>query len=118
MSTAEEVFNAALTLPEEERVELVEALIASLQPGNRPPFDESWREVIRRRSTELRSGAVQPTPWAEVKHAVWGAPESDGMLDAWTELPSPSGGARVKSGPGKLTLPDAPDLPTDEKDAS
>ncbi len=67
MSSAEEVFDAALALPEGERVELVEALIASLQPADRPPFDESWREVIRRRSSELRSGLVTPVPWEEVK---------------------------------------------------
>jgi putative addiction module component (TIGR02574 family) len=63
----EELLTAALALPREERVELVEALLVSLQPEDRPPFDESWREVILRRSAELRSGQVQPVPWEEVK---------------------------------------------------
>lgn len=63
----ENVLNAALALPDEDRVELVEALIASLQSEDCPPFDESWREVIQRRSAELRSGQVAPVPWAEVK---------------------------------------------------
>lgn len=67
MNSTDQVFEAALALPEGERVELVEALIASLQPADRPPFDESWREVIRRRSNELRSGLVTPVPWEEVK---------------------------------------------------
>ncbi len=67
MSAPEEVLTAALALPDDDRLELVEALIASLQPADRPPFDESWREVIRRRSAELRSGAVTPIPWDEVK---------------------------------------------------
>ena len=67
MNSTEQVFEAALALPEAERVELLEALITSLQPTDRPPFDESWREVIRRRSSELRSGAVTPVPWEEVK---------------------------------------------------
>jgi putative addiction module component (TIGR02574 family) len=66
MNSTEQVFDAALALPEGERVELVEALIASLQPADRPPFDEAWREVIRRRSNELRSGQVTPVPWAAV----------------------------------------------------
>lgn len=66
-STTEEVLSAALALPDGDRLELVEALIASLQPADQPPFDDSWREVIRRRSAELRSGAVNPIPWAEVK---------------------------------------------------
>ena len=63
----EEVLSAALALPEAERLELAEALLVSLQPTDRPPFDESWREVIRRRSAELRSGAVKAVPWEEVK---------------------------------------------------
>lgn len=64
---AEDVLNAALALSAEDRLELIEALIASLGPTDHPPFDESWREVIRRRSAELRSGAVAPIPWSEVK---------------------------------------------------
>lgn len=65
--TAEQVLTTALGLPEDERLELVEALITSLQPQDRPPLDDSWREVIRRRSAEVRSGAVIPVPWSEVK---------------------------------------------------
>jgi putative addiction module component (TIGR02574 family) len=65
--TMENLLNTALALPHEDRMELVEALIASLPPEDRPPFDESWREVIQRRSAELRSGQVAPVPWAEVK---------------------------------------------------
>jgi putative addiction module component (TIGR02574 family) len=65
--TAEQVLTAALDLPEDERLELVEALIVSFQPPDRAPFDDSWREVIRRRSVELSSGQVVPVPWTEVK---------------------------------------------------
>jgi putative addiction module component (TIGR02574 family) len=65
--TTEQVIDAALALREDERLELVDAVIASLQPTDRPPFDESWRQVIQRRSAELRSGKVTPIPWAEVK---------------------------------------------------
>jgi putative addiction module component (TIGR02574 family) len=67
IATPDDVLAAALALPDEERLELVETLIASLQPAGRPPFDESWREVIRRRSAEVQSGAVTPVPWDEVK---------------------------------------------------
>lgn len=65
--TAEQLLGTVLALPDEERLEFVEALAASLHPTDRPPFDESWREVIRRRSAELRSDAVTPIPWSEVK---------------------------------------------------
>jgi putative addiction module component (TIGR02574 family) len=63
----EQLLEATLALPEEDRLQFVEALIASLQPSDRPPFDDSWREIIRRRSAELRSGEATPVPWPEVK---------------------------------------------------
>ncbi|HEY4233729.1 MAG TPA: addiction module protein [Lacipirellulaceae bacterium] len=65
--SADELMSAALALPDGDRVELVEAILASLQPDDRPPFDESWREVILRRSAELDSGKVAPIPWSDVK---------------------------------------------------
>lgn len=73
-TTVEQVLDAALALPDGERVEIVEALIASFRTDDRP-FDESWREVIQRRSAELRSGQVTPVPWADVKN---GARENTG----------------------------------------
>jgi putative addiction module component (TIGR02574 family) len=66
-SAAEQLLNVAATLPDGDRVELVEAILATLRPTDRPPFDEAWRDVILRRSAELRSGSVTPVPWSEVK---------------------------------------------------
>ena len=63
----EQLLNAALALPAEDRLQVVEALIVSLQPSDKPPFDDSWREIIQRRSAELKSGKVTPIPWDEVK---------------------------------------------------
>ena len=37
-STTEQLFDAALALPDGDRVELAEALLASLQPDDRPPL--------------------------------------------------------------------------------
>ncbi len=65
--TTEQLLDAVLALPAEERFEVAEALLASLQPADQSPLDESWREVIRRRSAELRSGQVRGIPWDEVK---------------------------------------------------
>ena len=65
--TAEQVLTAALELPDDDRVELIEALVISVQAADEPPFVEAWREVIRRRSAELDSGSVVSIPWAEVK---------------------------------------------------
>ena len=65
--TTEELLSAALELPDIDRFDLVEGLIASLQPEDQAPIDESWREIVRRRSAEVRSGQVVPIPWEEVK---------------------------------------------------
>ena len=65
--TSEQLLNAALALPNAERLELVEALIVSLQPEDEPPFDAGWREAIETRAAELRSGEVSPVPWEQVK---------------------------------------------------
>ena len=64
--TAKNLLSTALDLEAEDRLEIVEALIVSLHhPTERPPFDDSWREVVRRRSAELASGLVTPVPWSE-----------------------------------------------------
>jgi putative addiction module component (TIGR02574 family) len=65
----QELFDTVLSLPDGDRVELVEALIASFQPDDKPPFDDAWRPVIERRSAELRNGKVTPVSWVEVKRA-------------------------------------------------
>lgn len=65
--TAEQLLTAALNLPDDDRLEVVEALIDSFQHPHQPPFDDSWREVIRRRSDELKSGQVAAVPWSVVK---------------------------------------------------
>jgi putative addiction module component (TIGR02574 family) len=67
----EQLLNAVLALPDEERLQFAEALLVSLQPEDRPPFDDSWRAIIQRRSAELRSGQVTPIPWEEVKRQAW-----------------------------------------------
>jgi putative addiction module component (TIGR02574 family) len=65
--TTEQLLHTALALPDEDRLEFVEALAASSHPADRPPFDESWRAVILRRSAELREGRATSASWAEVK---------------------------------------------------
>ena len=60
--SSEQLLTAALALPEEDRLKIAEALLGSLQPDNRPPFDDSWREVVQRRTAEIHSGQVAPIP--------------------------------------------------------
>lgn len=66
LPATEQVLQTALALPTEERFQLIEALLAADQAPP-PPFDESWRAVILRRSAEIDSGEVAEIPWAEVR---------------------------------------------------
>jgi putative addiction module component (TIGR02574 family) len=68
--TTQQIIDAALALPDGDRVELMEALAASFRPDDRPPFDDAWRAMLERRSRELASGQVRPVPWNEVKNSV------------------------------------------------
>jgi putative addiction module component (TIGR02574 family) len=66
----EQLLQAALALPEDERLELVEALLASHDPSSGLPFDPSWLGEIQRRSAEIEAGTVQLTPWPVVRERV------------------------------------------------
>ena len=67
----EQIFLAALALPERERLELVEALQAALTPPGEPQIDPAFRAEIRRRSAEVEVGSVGLAPWPVVRDRVW-----------------------------------------------
>lgn len=71
MSPATEaIFRAALALPDQERTELIEELLA-LQPDSGDlPLDPAWLAEIQRRSAEIDKGEVISTPWEEVRDRV------------------------------------------------
>jgi putative addiction module component (TIGR02574 family) len=66
----EQVLQAALALPEEERLELVEALLDSHAPPDELPFDPAWLSEVQRRSAEVEAGTVHLTPWPVVRERV------------------------------------------------
>jgi putative addiction module component (TIGR02574 family) len=63
----QELLQAALTLSDEEQLQLVAALIAAVDERGLRPFDDLWLEEIQRRSAEFDAGSVRPIPWSEVK---------------------------------------------------
>jgi putative addiction module component (TIGR02574 family) len=67
---AEQIFQAALSLPDEDRHQLIEALIAAEDMGGAPSFDEAWRAIVQRRSAELDAEKVQAAPWQDVRDRV------------------------------------------------
>jgi putative addiction module component (TIGR02574 family) len=66
----EQLFHSAMALSEEERWELVEALLAECDPAQVRPFDDAWLAEVQRRSAEIDAGTAELTPWADVKRRV------------------------------------------------
>ena len=60
------VLSQALRMPEEERAEIAEKLIASLDNTTDTDVEQAWQEEVRRRIRDLDSGAVVCIPWEEV----------------------------------------------------
>jgi putative addiction module component (TIGR02574 family) len=61
------VLQSALALPDEEQLQLLTALWASVDERGLRPFDDWWLTEVERRSAEYDSGAVKAIPWADVK---------------------------------------------------
>ena len=69
-ATVEQIVQAALALPEEERLELIEVLLDSQDRTNDLPFDPAWLPELQRRSGEIEAGAVSTAPWSVVRERV------------------------------------------------
>lgn len=67
MSTLQEVLEAARCLPADDRVELVDELIATLEPADKLLLDDEWLAEIQRRSREYDAGRMAAIPWETVK---------------------------------------------------
>lgn len=66
----EEILRSAVALPEEERAELIEGLLAAQAEIGGLPFDPSWLEEIQKRSAQIDQGGVTLTSWEVVKNRV------------------------------------------------
>jgi len=69
-AATEQLLQSALALPEDERLELVEALVAQCDETLARPFDGAWSAEIERRSAQIDAGTAVLTPWPEVKRRV------------------------------------------------
>ena len=67
MSSLQEVLTAARSLPEDDRLQLVDELIATLEPDDKALLDAEWLAEIQRRSREYDAGRMQAVPWEVVK---------------------------------------------------
>ena len=62
-----QIENQALDLPEEERAQLAQRLILSLESSNDEGMEKEWLLEAKRRAVEIDKGEVQPVPAEEVR---------------------------------------------------
>mgnify|MGYP003952290755 CR=1 FL=1 len=75
-TTAKQLYDNALHLPDSERAELAAWLIESLDPDVDREVDEAWGAEIKHRVDELGSGTVSTVPWPDARRMILGL--SDG----------------------------------------
>lgn len=61
------LYQAALALPEAERVLLTERLIEALSPEEAELTDDEMLAELERRRADVEEGRVKPIPWSEVR---------------------------------------------------
>ncbi len=67
-SAAKKILEDALSLPEEDRRRLGEAILDSVRDSSE--VQGAWRDEVMRRIEEVRGGDVKPEPWSEVKKQI------------------------------------------------
>jgi putative addiction module component (TIGR02574 family) len=70
--SAEKLLQEALSLSEDARVDLAEALLESVEYETADEgADAAWSAEAKRRLEEVRSGAVKPVPWEEGERQIF-----------------------------------------------
>ena len=64
---AETVLQEALSLPEQERTEIVGALLESLEPEPEADVETAWREEVANRVAALEAEKVEMTSWETIR---------------------------------------------------
>jgi putative addiction module component (TIGR02574 family) len=66
-SRVDHVIDEALELAPDERSAVALALLDSLEGEDEATVMKAWADEIRKRRSELRSGAAEAVPWDEAK---------------------------------------------------
>lgn len=64
---AKKVLHAALDLPEKDKIQVVEELLAGIEGEPDPDAEAAWADEIARRTREIERGEVKPVPWSKVR---------------------------------------------------
>ena len=71
MSTdAENIYQAALKLPDDERFMLANRLLESVEGERDADYEEAWAAEIARRIEEIDNGTAKMIPWEDVKRMI------------------------------------------------
>ena len=62
-----DIFDAALGLPEAERLDLASRLLASVEAPADADWDAAWLRELDRREQEVRDGGAPGSEWSEVR---------------------------------------------------
>jgi putative addiction module component (TIGR02574 family) len=62
---AEQILQTALSLPADDRVEIAESLLVSIDEERAAEIEAAWADVIRRRIEEIDNGQAHMIPWDE-----------------------------------------------------
>jgi len=66
----DELRNAALTLPPEDRARLAHELLRSLDEGAEPDANALWAAEVLRRAQELADGSVEAVDWEAARERI------------------------------------------------
>jgi putative addiction module component (TIGR02574 family) len=68
VSATTDIYDAALGLPEADRLDLASRLLASVEPPAEDDWDDAWLTELNRREHAARSGgAAIGSPWSDVR---------------------------------------------------
>jgi putative addiction module component (TIGR02574 family) len=67
MRRAEALLQEALSLPDDERAEIADALLESLESAPEADVETAWRQEVAARVAALEAGEVRTTPWEETR---------------------------------------------------
>ena len=70
-SEAEQLLEAALRLPRDDRSRLAELLRESVDAEDDGELTPEWRAEIARRVADLDSGRTRAVPWEDVRRKLW-----------------------------------------------
>jgi putative addiction module component (TIGR02574 family) len=63
----DKLFQQALELEQQDRVELAKLLIDSLDPTTEQDVEEAWLREVERRTAALDAGTAETVPWETVR---------------------------------------------------